>query len=168
MCVWLQEQGDSGYQSLDSAQSRCGTLLPLLPGKGAEQPFRGLLASQLQCTKCNHKVRSPRRLVGFGVRIANTCVTKTLLSSLWNVLRCERKMRSNDLCFWNVVFLGFFCSVQWSTIRLTVSRSIFRQYPWWVLIQIHPVHLKCCVKLACCSVAECRFAVEYRTRRSGA
>ena len=54
--VVLQEQDESDYQSEDAAQSRSGVLLPVLPGRGSDQPFRGLLASQLQCTKCAHKV----------------------------------------------------------------------------------------------------------------
>ena len=52
----LQEEDESDYQTKESAQCRSQTLLPVLPGRGSEQPFRGLLASQLQCTKCAHKV----------------------------------------------------------------------------------------------------------------
>ena len=56
MLVFTGAGTSPDYQSEDAAQSRSGVLLPVLPGRGSDQPFRGLLASQLQCTKCAHKV----------------------------------------------------------------------------------------------------------------
>ena len=52
------------YQPEKSACSRTGGRLPMLPGRDSDHPFRGLLASQLQCKVCNQKVspEPPRNL----------------------------------------------------------------------------------------------------------
>lgn len=43
------------YQSDKIAVSRTKGLLPVLPHREMEQPFRGLLASQMECQKCGFR-----------------------------------------------------------------------------------------------------------------
>lgn len=43
------------YQSTEVAMTRSHGLLPVLPRREAEHPFRGLLASQLECLDCQYR-----------------------------------------------------------------------------------------------------------------
>ncbi|XP_013401621.1 ubiquitin carboxyl-terminal hydrolase 30 [Lingula anatina] len=43
------------YQPKGRAATRCQGLLPIIPCRDSEHPFRGLLASQLQCKLCGYK-----------------------------------------------------------------------------------------------------------------
>lgn len=49
------ESSEVEYQSDKIALSRTKGLLPVLPHREMEQPFRGLLASQMECQKCGHR-----------------------------------------------------------------------------------------------------------------
>ncbi|VDI82721.1 ubiquitin carboxyl-terminal hydrolase 30 [Mytilus galloprovincialis] len=49
------ENSDVEYQSEKHALSRTKGLLPVLPHREMEQPFRGLLASQMECQKCGFR-----------------------------------------------------------------------------------------------------------------
>ena len=43
------------YQSSEEAMTRSLSLLPVLPRREEELPFRGLLASQLECIDCQYR-----------------------------------------------------------------------------------------------------------------
>lgn len=49
------QNSDVEYQSEKHALSRTKGLLPVLPHREMEQPFRGLLASQMECQKCGFR-----------------------------------------------------------------------------------------------------------------
>lgn len=54
LCLLFQEE--KLYQTQNDARNRANTLLPVLPSRDNDHPFRGQLASQLQCKKCSFKV----------------------------------------------------------------------------------------------------------------